>query len=130
MGFLLAAFKGIPWLVTTVLGWLTGGTLDSIMRYLDRRVDGDVEKMRAQAEVAITYAKAQAQIVAGRTWWFQLFFVLPLGIWWTAVILDSVFFHTGSVKALPTPMDTWAGWIISALFVVDGSKVLIGRLKK
>ena len=61
---------------------------------------------------------------------FQLFFVLPLGIWFAAVVADSIFHFDWNVAALPSPLDQWAGWIISALFLVDGGKALIGRLNR
>lgn len=115
----------------SVLSWFTGGTLDRILSTIDNKFDGDVEKDRIKADVTKEYVRAQAQLLVGRTWWFQLLFVVPLGCWWTAVIIDSIFmFPNWDVAALPSPLDTWAGWIISALFVVDGTKALIGRFKK
>ncbi|MEM6463341.1 MAG: phage terminase large subunit [Pseudomonadota bacterium] len=61
---------------------------------------------------------------------FQLFFVIPLGVWFAAVVADSLFHFTWNVAALPPPLDTWAGWIVSALFLVDGGKVLLRRNAK
>ena len=115
-------------------GLFTGGTLDKILDTLDRRMDAGVERERIKAEVTIAYTQAQANLLVGRTWWFQLFFVVPLGLWWSSAILDSIMisfdFYTHKTAALPEPLDTWAGWIISALFVVDGGKALIGRFRK
>lgn len=113
-----------------VLSWFTGGTLDRILETIDKRMDNESEREKVKGEVTKTYIQAQANLAVGRTWWFQLFFVVPLGLWWTAVILDSIFLWEHNVAALPEPLDTWAGWIISALFVVDGTKALIGRFKK
>lgn len=119
---------------TTALGWLTGGTLDRLLDTIDKKFDGDTEKERIKAEVTKTYVSAQANLLVGRTWWFQLFFVLPLGFWWTSVIIDSIMIHfswwTHTTAALPEPIGTWAAWIISALFVVDGTKAIMGRLGK
>ncbi len=117
-----------------ILSWLTGGSLDKILSTIDKRMDDEVQKEEIKAEVTRTWINAQAQLLVGRTWWFQLFFVLPLGFWWTSVILDSIFIKTDwwthTTAALPEPINTWAGWIISALFIVDGSKALIGRFRK
>lgn len=119
---------------TTALGWLTGGTLDRLLDTIDKKFDGDVEKERIKAEVTKTYVQAQANLLVGRTWWFQLFFVLPLGFWWTAVIIDSIMIYFDwwghTTAALPEPLNTWAAWIISALFVVDGTKAIMGRFGK
>ena len=120
--------------LSTVIGWLTGGTLDRLLDTIDRKFDDDVEKERIKSDVTKTYVNAQANLLVGRTWWFQLFFVLPLGLWWTSVIIDSIMIHfqwwTHTTAALPEPLGTWAAWIISALFVVDGTKAIMGRMGK
>lgn len=113
---------------------ITGGSLESILDVIDRKMDNDVKKEEIKAEVTKKWIDAQANLLVGRTWWFQLFFVIPLGLWWTSVIIDSILnsfeWYNHVTYALPTPLDTWAGWIISALFVVDGGKALIGRFTK
>lgn len=115
-------------IVKGVLGWVTGGSLEKILDVIDKKMDNDTKKEEIKAEVTKTWINAQAQLLVGRTWWFQLFFVIPLGLWWSAVILDSIVgFSSWDVAALPEPLNTWAGWIVSALFVVDGGKALIGR---
>lgn len=112
----------------------TGGSLGKILETINSKMDNDVKREEIKAEVVKKWVEAQANLLVGRTWWFQLFFVIPLGLWWTSVILDSIMVsfswwgHT--TAALPSPLDTWAGWIISALFLVDGSKALMGRFGK
>lgn len=117
----------------TVLGWFTGGTLSRILDTVDRNFDNETKREEIKAEVTKRYIDAQANLLVGRTWWFQLFFVIPLGIWWTSVTMDSIFlsfdWYTHRTYSLPSPLDTWAGWIIGALFLVDGGKTLIGRAK-
>lgn len=117
-------------ILTAILGWFTGGTLDRILDTIDAKMDSEVERERVKAEVTKTYVNAQANLLVGRTWWFQLLFVIPLGFWWAAVITDSVFTFDWDVAALPSPLDDWAAWIISALFLVDGTKAVIGRFKR
>lgn len=120
------------WLLSflpTVLGWLTGGSLNKILQTIEKTIDNQQTRDQLQADVTKTWINAQANLLVGRTWWFQLFFVVPLGFWWSAVIIDSVFqFPNWNVATLPPPLDNWAAWIVSALFLVDGSKALIGRL--
>lgn len=111
------------------LSLITGGTLDKILDTIDRKMDDGVKKEEIKADVTKTWISAQASLLVGRTWWFQLFFVIPLGFWWTAVIVDSVFEFEHNIAALPSPLDEWAGWIITALFMVDGGKALLGRFK-
>jgi hypothetical protein len=115
------------------LSFLTGGSLEKILDTINNKMDNDTKREELKAEVTETWIKAQASLLVGRTWWFQLFFVLPLGAWWTSVILDSIclkawFGHT--TFALPSPLDDWAAWMISALFIVDGGKAVLGRWSK
>ncbi|MEX3008757.1 hypothetical protein [Hoeflea sp. TYP-13] len=114
---------------TALLGWLTGGTLDRILDSVDHKVDNETERERIKADIIKTHMQAQASLLVSRTWWFQLFFVIPLGIWFAAVVADSLFHFTWNVAALPPPLDTWAGWIVSSLFLVDGGKAIIGRFR-
>jgi hypothetical protein len=129
--FILTAFKWLgPSMFSMLRGVFTGGTLEKILDSIDKKFDNETEREKVKADVTKTYVNAQVQLLVGRTWWFQLFFVLPLGLWWTGVIFVSLFPAVGwTIHALPTPLDTWAGWIITALFVVDGSKSLIGRVQ-
>lgn len=108
----------------------TGGSLDKILATINKRMDNDIQREQIKADVTKKWVEAQASLLVGRTWWFQLFFVIPLGIWWSAVIADSIVGWEHNIAALPKPLDEWAGWIVSALFIVDGGKALIGRFGK
>ena len=87
-----------------ILSWFTGGTLDRILETIDKRMDNETEREKVKGEVTKTYIQAQANLAVGRTWWFQLFFVVPLGLWWTSVILDSIFMWNHKTAALPSPL--------------------------
>lgn len=118
--------KVIQWFV----GFLTGGTLDAILKSVEKGMDNEVAKEQVKADVTKKWIDAKASLLVGRTWWFQLFFVVPLGFWWTAVCLDSVLPGNWAIAQLPNPLDEWAAYIISALFIVDGGKALLGRFGK
>ena len=112
---------------------VTGGSLDSILDSINKGMDSGDKKEEVKAEVAKKWIDAQVGLLTGRTWWFQLFFVIPLGIHWTALCYVSAFPHLANgwvVHPLPAPFDEWAGAIIGALFIVDGGKALIGRALK
>ncbi|AWI61246.1 hypothetical protein [Sinorhizobium fredii] len=54
-------------------------------------------------------------------WTFAALFVLPLGFWRSAVIIDSVFALPWNVANLPTPeMRQRAGDMIKWIFYVGG----------
>lgn len=109
--------------------FFTGGSLESILRTIDKNLDDGAEKERVKAEVTKKMIDRQADLLVGRTWWFQLFFVIPLGIYWTALIFAQFPILGWTVHALPGPYYEWAAGIISALFLVDGAKAVIGRSK-
>lgn len=123
-GWLTAAAS---WVGQGILQVFTGGTLESILRTIDKGMDSEVEKEQVKAEVTKKWIDAQAQLLVGRTWWFQLFFVIPAGIYWTALIFAQFPFLGWVVYRMPGFAEEVFLGIISALFIVDGGKALIGR---
>jgi hypothetical protein len=112
--------------------FLVGGSLDKILDTIENKMDNETKKEEIKAEVTKTWINAQTQLLVGRTWWFQLFFVLPAGMYWSSLLY---------VSAAPDWMPTWTvdrlpGWaeeiylaIVSALFIVDGGKALLNKMK-
>lgn len=124
MSWLWSGFK-------IVAGFFTGGSLKSLLETIEKGMDDEVRKEELKSKVTETWINAQASLLVGRTWWFQLFFVLPLGFHWACLNWVSAVPQFGwTVHPLPAPFDEWAGWIISALFLADVSKAVIGRAKK
>jgi hypothetical protein len=114
-----------------VAGVFTGGSLDSILGSIERGMSDEVEKERTKADVVKTWINAQASLLTGRTWWFQLFFVVPLGLYFSSVCFQAAFpMWAWGTGVLPSPMDEWAMYIVSALFIVDGTKAAIGTFKR
>lgn len=109
---------------------LTGGSLEKILDIVDKQVDTGVRQEEIKAEVISTWIKAQTQLLVGRTWWFQLFFVIPAGLYWTALILSQFPFLGWTVYRMPGFAEEVFLGIISALFIVDGGKALLGRFGK
>ena len=117
------------WLIKTMLGLFTGGGLEKILDVIEHKMDDETKKEEIKAEVTKTWINAQANLLVGRTWWFQLLFLVPLGVWWAAVIIDSVFqVQSWSVAELPAPLNDWAASMIGAVFLIDGGKALVGRV--
>lgn len=117
-------------IVKWAAGLFTGGTLEKILDTIEHKIDDETKKEEIKADVTKTYVTAKASLMVGRTWWFQLFFVIPMSVHWAAINWVSTFPQYGwTVHPLPAPFDEWEGWIISALFLVDGSKAILGRFK-
>lgn len=112
-----------------LLRLLSGGLLDQVVALLRQRMDGDVQRARLDTEAAIAAVQAELEarraaadmVKAEQGWWLTAMirplFVLPLAVWWCAVILDSIGGFRWNVAALPPPLDEWAGWIIAAYFI-------------
>jgi len=125
---LVAAGK---WLGSTILSLLTGGTLGKMLDTIDRKIDNETEREKVKAEVTKTWITAQAGLLVGRTWWFQLLFVIPAGVYWSALLFVSAFpFWGWEVARLPGWAEEIYFAVIGALFIVDGGKALVARFKR
>jgi len=83
------------------------------------------EKIRAQTEESKDKWKAVILTSTG-AWLFQLFFIVPLALWFFSVVLYSVFFCQNcvypvgwTIAALPSPLNDWAAAIIAFLFLTN-----------
>lgn len=110
-----------------------GGLLDKSVRLLERRAELSVDKEKLRAELTAEHIRQtveEVRIMADYNkaklsfpwfWLFASLFIVPLGIWWAAVLLDSVFGFSGNIAHLPNAeMRTWAGDMIRWLFYVGG----------
>ncbi len=129
----------ITWLAKLGLGSIVDKTID-LMKYRAQQ-ETDVERLRT--EVAIEQIKAavdETRIMAAYNerklefpwfWIMASVFVCPLGLWWSAVILDSVFNFSWSVANLPTPqMQEWSGQMITWIFYVGSGVAVLKGLRK
>lgn len=125
-------------IIKTLLGWLTGGALDRILKSVDHKIDNQTERERIKTRAVERYVEAQAGLLSSGPWaWFALFFIAPLGLWFTSICLYSMlwcancaFPQEWSIAALPPPLDEWAGVIIGSLFIARYGERLLGRMKK
>jgi hypothetical protein len=113
---------------TLLAKFLTSG-LSIYTNYKLKKAETDTERERIQLEHDATVTQIKATLLSKGGWWFQLFFVLPLGMWFAAVILYSIFLcktcaypQPWSIAALPDPLNEWAGIIIGYLFLVGGRR--------
>lgn len=121
--------------ITTIGGFfvslLTGGSLDKLLDTIDHKMDAGVEKEKVKADVTKTWINAQAALLVGRTWWFQLLFVIPAGVYWSALLFVSAFPMWGwTVERLPGWAEEIYFSVVAALFIVDGAKATIAKFKK
>lgn len=120
-----------------------GGLVEKALDHMERRaeLENDCERLKSETTVALAReAVKEAQIMANYNkaklafpwfWVFAGLFIVPLALWWSAVILDSVFSFSWSVADLPTPqMQDWAGDIIRWMFYVGSSVGALRALRR
>lgn len=129
--------------MSALLAFLAGPLLKALVGLMERRLSAKEREGELAAELAVEEIRAEMQaraearkvliaeqghlLSAGRIG--RLLFVLPLGVWWAAVIADSIFRFSWNVAALPAPLDEWAGGIVLSLFLVDGAQGVARSLR-
>lgn len=134
-------------MISSIVTWLVkfgfGNVVDKTIDLMKHRAQLENDKERLRTEIAIEQIKAaveETRIMAGYNerklefplfWFMACLFVLPLGMWWSAVILDSIFGFSWSVANLPTPqMQEWAGTMIQWIFYVGSGVAVLKGLRK
>lgn len=114
--------SGVIGPVTTAITAVANKKADvSLEKY---RIDGTVDQSLITSDIALMGAQ-KSLLMAGIAYrgvrFMQYVFVYPLGLWWSAIIFDSIFHeffkYSYRVEALPPPLNTWAGWMVAYLFL-------------
>jgi hypothetical protein len=120
-----------------LLSLLLGNPLDRILKSVDKSMDNETERERIKADTVKAFTAAKVSVLTGPGWWFPLFFIVPLGVWFSSVCIYSVlwcsacaFPQAWSIAALPKPLDEWAGMIVSAMFIGGSGMAIASGLKK
>lgn len=124
-----------------MMGWflqtLGSGFLERLLSHMDRRVAAETDRRKIEADLAAEEIRAEisarkqarAVLIAetGQFWsagrFGRLIFVVPLGLWWAAICLDSVF-HFGWQVSEVYVLREWGGAIVTSLFLVEGARSL------
>ena len=134
-------------MIASLFGWaikLFGGgiiekALDAFTKSEDIRVRGkeiDAETVKEAMRMYVQSQANQNEVQKAKLeikfyWLLVALFIIPLGVWWTAVLADSTFNLPISVANLPTPeLREWAGQMISFLFYTGGTVLGIKALLK
>lgn len=118
------------------LQFFLGNPLGRILSTVDTAINNETTREQVKADIAKSYMSAQVSLLTGRGWWFPLLFLIPAGLWFSAVCLYSVMFchscvfpQTWTIAALPRPLDEWMGYIVGSLFIGKVGEQIIARLK-
>ncbi|MCV0428854.1 MAG: hypothetical protein K5905_25650 [Roseibium sp.] len=129
----------MTFLLSLVLKFASSGLVDKALRYMERKaaLGNEQERIKSQTTIEVVRSAVQeTRIMADLQkskfqhlayWIFAALFILPLGFWWAAVILDSVFLFGWKVATVPV-LEQWGGEMIRWLFYtgtfVAGVKML------
>ncbi|MAM24014.1 MAG: hypothetical protein CML55_01340 [Rhodobacteraceae bacterium] len=134
-------------MIGTVMAFLLkigfGGLVEKGIDALNRRAELSNDRAAIEAKttaelarLAVEESRVMAEFNTAKLgfpwfWVFAAMFLVPLALWWAAVILDSVFGFAWNVADLPTPqMQQWAGDMIRLVFYVGTGVGALRSLRK
>jgi hypothetical protein len=120
-------------IITKLLGLLTGDLVKSVAAFLERRASDALEthKVDVQASTQVALAtvaaeietrKLQQQLILAESGWWVTAWVRPLLVYpcilhFGAIVLDSTFALQWSIAKLPPPYDSFEQTIILSFFI-------------
>lgn len=126
------------WIISKLLGLFTGATGlgESLRKAYEAKLNAqnDAERISAdrdlqRIEAAIEMAKVATSDRWGATSIGRYLIVLPYGVWWTAVFIDSVFNMPWVILALPPQIDGMAKILIPAILIAEVGRTAIPKRK-
>ena len=115
---------------------LGGGLPEQLRRAYEAKVTAETSegKMVAERDIArisagIEMARISASDRWGATSLGRYLIMLPYGVWWAAVHLDSIIDASWSVLALPPQIHGMAQILIPAIIIADGAALAARRWK-
>ncbi|MBN9348256.1 MAG: hypothetical protein J0I48_19010 [Devosia sp.] len=99
---------------------MLGRVLDVVSKRADEKNTEKLRQLEALTSETTDLASLnKAKLQFPWFWVLISIFIFPLGLWWTAVLADSIFGFPFDIADLPTPdMRAWAGDMIRWLFYV------------
>jgi hypothetical protein len=111
--------------------------LGRILDTIDKRTDAGLERDKAKLAAMTSFASTQAAMMAGPGRWLLALFIVPLGVYFAAIIVYSMLWCRGcafpqnwSIAALPPPLNEWSGWIVMSMFAYGGAVSAAGIFKR
>ena len=116
-----------------ILKIFTGGALDRVLSTVDKKISAETDREKIKGDIIQESYKNRGQWMQSGGFLLMLIYALPLGFWYSSVIIYSVFWcqecaypQEWTIAALPAPLDEWAGMIIISIFGVVG----VSRLRR
>lgn len=128
-------------LISFLLKLGLGGIVDKTLNHLERRAASQNERERIRSMVEIEHIRTSVEEVRHMTdfnkaklnhplyWVFASLFVFPVGLWFAAGVLDSIFFFDWDVAKLPPQLEQVAGRVVEWTFYVGATVGGLGLAK-
>ncbi len=120
-----------------LLSWLTGGVADRVVEAYRAHLAAKTNSENLATERTIARLETQRDLAVAETGYFwsatrlgRMLFVLPLGVWYAAGVIDSVFLFEWNVAALPPQFWSIAEIIIPALFLSETVQLGVRHFRK
>lgn len=121
-----------------VLRFFGGGVLQDLVGQVSRayemklRAENDADRIAAELDIQrLENAIAMAQVASADRWSAtslgRYLIVIPFGLWYAAVMADSIFSFEWDVLALPDRIMTLSEWLFPAVIVGDVGKFIFRR---
>ncbi|MCW2309753.1 hypothetical protein [Rhodobium gokarnense] len=114
----------------TLLAWLTGGVADRLIEAYRAKLTAENDADRIAADVRIKSLEAKRDLAVAEAGFFwsatrlgRFLFAVPLGLWYAAGVLDSIFLFDWNVAALPSQFWDIAQVVIPALFLSETAQI-------
>ncbi len=127
-------------LAARLVALVPAGFLDRYLDHLARRTDNLTARQKIAAELAAEQIRAEIVrrsnqrdlvIAEGGRWFTALhrsIFIYPTGLYYAAIVADSLCHFEWDVAALPDPYADWGFAIVGSLFLVDGAQMVTRSL--
>lgn len=121
-----------------ITSWLFGGGIsalaDQFRRAYELKLMAETSEQKLAAEIdiqRIEAAMAMAEAANADRWSAtsigRYLIVVPFGLWWTAIFIDSIFIFEWDVLAIPPAIMEMSVWLIPAIVVGDVGRSIFRR---
>lgn len=119
-----------------MISWLFGGISKALLKAYEVRLQADNDQARLDADLTIqrlenarALALSEAAYRFSATRLGRWLIVVPFGVWWAAIFLDSTLDTPFTILAIPADIMEMAKVLIPAIVLADAGALLVKARK-
>lgn len=124
-------------MIRAILSLFAGGLGDQLRRAYEAKLAAanDSDRIRLEGDIARIQASIESQRLANAdrfsaTSLGRYLIVLPWGVWWAAIYLDSIFSFSWDVLAVPPAIHEMALILVPAIVIADAGALTVRRWRR